>query len=113
MTAVIEVRTYRAKPGARARLIELMREKALPLQEKLGMRVLGPFPSLEDDVTFVWLRAFPTIESRDPMKEAFYGGREWLTELESEAMPLLDDYKATLVNDTEGLWATWPAQSRQ
>jgi hypothetical protein len=113
MTAVIEVRTYRAKPGARTRLIELMREKALPLQEKLGMRVLGPFPSLDDDVTFVWLRAFPSIDSREPMKEAFYGGSEWLPELEREAVPLIDDYKATLVDDTEGLWDTWPTQLRR
>jgi hypothetical protein len=108
MTAVIEVRTYRAKPGRRDELLHLLRTRAFPLQRELGMKVLGPFPSLGDDVTFVWLRAFPSPESRDPMKEAFYGGSAWLGELEDLAMPLIDDYEAQLVDDTEGLWAAWP-----
>lgn len=76
------------------------------------MKVLGPFPSLEDDVIFVWLRAFPTPESRGPMKEAFYGGAAWLGELEDMAMPLIGDYKAQLVGDSEGLWAAWPEPGR-
>jgi hypothetical protein len=59
MSAVIEVRTYRAKPGMRARLLDLLRTRAFPLQRKLGMKVLGPFPSQDDDVAFVWLRGFP------------------------------------------------------
>jgi hypothetical protein len=108
MAAVIEVRTYRAKAGQRGQLLELLRTRGFPVQRELGMKVLGPFPSLEDDVTFVWLRAFPSPESRDPMKEAFYGGSEWLGELEDMLMPLIDAYEARLVDDTEGLWAAWP-----
>ena len=46
------------------------------------------------------------------MKEAFYGGPEWLNELEGLAMPLLVDYQAVLVDDTEGLWTTWPNPRR-
>lgn len=108
MTAVIEVRTYRAKPGQRGQLLDLLRTKAFPLHRELGMKVLGPFPSLDDNVTFVWLRAFPDPESREPMKDAFYGGPAWLGELEAIVMPMLDGYKATFVDDTEGLWTAWP-----
>ena len=53
-------------------------------------------------MTLVWLRAFPDIDSRGPMKDAFYGGPVWLEELEGIAMPLLDAYEAVLVDDTEG-----------
>jgi len=108
MAAVIEVRSYRAKPGQRERLLELLRSRALPLQRELGMKVMGPFPSLDDDVSFVWLRAFPDLDSRDRMKESFYGGLNWLGELEGLAMPLIDDYEAVLVDDTEGVWMAWP-----
>lgn len=111
MTAVIEVRSYRAKPGQRERLLELMRSRALPLQRELGIKVMGPFPSLDDDVSFVWLRAFPDLASRGRMKESFYGGPAWLGELEGLAMPLIDDYEAVLVNDTEGVWVAWPDPS--
>ncbi len=78
MSAVIEVRTYRAKPGMRARLLELLRAQAFPLQRDLGMKVLGPFPSQDDDDAFVWLRGFPSEASREPLKAAFYEGAEWL-----------------------------------
>ena len=108
MTAVIEVRIYRAKPGQRDQLLNLLRTKAFPLHRELGMKVLGPFPSLDDNVSFVWLRAFPNPESRDPMKEGFYGGSAWLDELEDIVMPMLDDYRATLVDDAEGFWTAWP-----
>lgn len=72
------------------------------------MKVLGPFPSAEDDHTFVWLRAFPDAASRAAMKSAFYDGPLWLDELKPQLMPLLADYEAVLVDDTIGLWPSWP-----
>ena len=35
-----------------------------------------------------------------------------LGELEGIVMPMLDDYKAVLVDDTEGLWTAWPQHAR-
>ena len=89
-----------------------MRELAFPVQRKLGMRVLGPFPSSEDSVTFVWLRGFPNRESREPMKRAFYEGREWTQELEEKPMPLLEEYSAIAVKDDAGLWDRWPSPAQ-
>jgi hypothetical protein len=111
MAAVIEVRTYRTEPGQRDKLMELLRTRALPVQQELGMRILGPFSSVDDPDTFVWLRAFPDAASRDPMKEAFYGGRLWLDELEPLMMPLIAEYGAVVVEDTADLWERWPQAS--
>ena|SRR5215469_536657 len=108
MASVIEVRTYRAQPGQRGEIMELLRARAFPIQQDLGMRVLGPFPSAEDEDTFVWLRAFPDAASRDPMKAAFYGGSQWLEELEAVMLPLIADYGAVVVEDAVGLWNRWP-----
>lgn len=108
MSAVIEVRIYRAKPGTRGRLLALLRSDAFPAQRELGMKVLGPFPSQEDDVTFVWLRAFPDEASREPLKGAFYEGPDWLDGLEAQILPLLDDYSAVVVEDSVDLWSCWP-----
>jgi hypothetical protein len=109
--AVIEVRTYRAREGQRERLMSLMRDLAFPVQHKLGMRILGPFPSLEDPVSFVWLRAFPAQASREAMRRAFYEGPEWTQELEEQLMPLLDSYASVLVEDQDRLWQQWPGQT--
>jgi hypothetical protein len=111
MSAVIEVRIYRAKPSMRAPLLELLRSRAFPLQRQLGMKVLGPFPSSEDEVTFVWLRAFPDEASRQPLKAAFYAGGDWLNGLEAKILPMLDDYTAVVVQDTADLWLRWPAET--
>lgn len=78
MSAVIEVRTYRAKAGMRAPLLEVLRSRAFPVQRALGIKLLGPFPSREDEVTFVWLRGFPDAPSREPLRAAFYEGADWV-----------------------------------
>ncbi len=108
MGAVIEVRTYRAVPGARPTLVEALRTRSFPAHRELGMKVLGPFPSLEDDETFVWVRAFPDAASRSALKDAFYGGKLWVEELEPELMPLLAEYRAVVVDDVVDLWEAWP-----
>lgn len=108
MSAVIEVRTYRSTPGTRTQLLELLRSRAFPVQRELGMKILGPFPSREDDVTFVWLRGFPDEASRAPLKAAFYEGHDWLGGLEDQVMPMIDDYGAVVVQDTEDLLSLWP-----
>jgi len=107
---VIEVRTYRAREGQRERLMNLIRDLAFPVQRKLGIRVLGPFPSQDDPVTFVWLRAFQSPTSRDALRRAFYEGPEWSQQLEGQLMPLLDSYASVLVEDRDGLWQRWPGQ---
>jgi len=111
VSAVMEVRTYRAKPTMRAPLLDLLRSRAFPLQRELGMRVLGPFPSQEDEVTFVWLRGFPDEASREALKAAFYQGADWLGGLEAEILPMLDGYAAVVVQDTADLWSRWPAET--
>jgi hypothetical protein len=111
MSPVMEVRTYRAKPSMRGPLLDLLQSRAFPLHRELGMKVLGPFPSREDDVTFVWLRGFPDEASRAPLKAAFYEGTDWLGGLEASILPMLDDYSAVVVQDTGDLWSRWPAET--
>src|SRR2546425_12714105 len=71
---IIEMRTYKTKPGMRAEFIETFRTKSLPAHQQIGMKVLGPFLSVEDPDVFFWMRAFPNLESRGPMKDQFYEG---------------------------------------
>jgi hypothetical protein len=108
MSAVIEVRTYRAVPGGRTRLMEALHHPLNQAHQDLGMKVLGPFPSVEDEDVYVWLRAFPDAASREAMKETFYAGPLWVEDHEAELMPLIADFEMTLVEDTVGLWGRWP-----
>jgi hypothetical protein len=66
------------------------------------MKILGPFLSSEDPDTFFFMRGFPDVASREPMKAKCYEGEHWKKELESVSMPMLDNYGVVLVEDTEG-----------
>jgi hypothetical protein len=107
MTAIIEMRTYKTKPGKRAEFIEIFTSRSIPAHREIGMKIIGPFLSIEDPDTFFFMRGFPDLPSRDPMKSRFYDGELWKGELESLLMPLLEKYEVVLVEDTPGLMGEW------
>ena len=104
---IIEMRTYKTKAGMRSRFIETFRTKSIPAHAEIGMKILGPFLSVEDPDTFFFtrffMRGFPDLASREPMKAKFYEGELWQRELENLLMPMLDKYDVVLVEDPEGL----------
>jgi hypothetical protein len=100
---IIEMRTYKTKPGKRAEFLDIFRSKSMPAHNEIGMKILGPFLSVEDPDTFFFMRGFPDLPSREPMKAKFYEGELWKRELESVLMPMLDRYDVVLVEDPEEL----------
>ena len=99
---IVEVRSYRIKPGKRDEFIRLFESRAIEAQRSYGMNVTGPFLDVENPNKFVFLRSFPSLEERDRMKDAFYGGEVWKNELEAIAMPMLDSYDVILCEASPG-----------
>jgi hypothetical protein len=99
---VVEVRSYRIKPGRRAEFIKLFETRAVPALRAHGMKVLGPLLDLENPNKFVWLRSFPSLAERDRMKDDFYEGELWKQELEAIAMPMLESYDVILCETSPG-----------
>ena len=100
---IIEMRTYTTKPGRRSQFLEIFRSKSIPAHTEIGMKILGPFLSVEDPDTFFWMRGFPDIPSREPMKTKFYEGELWKRELENALLPMLEKYEVVVVEDPEDL----------
>ena len=100
---IIEMRTYKIKSGLRAKFLKILKSKALPEHKKIGMKILGPFLSVEDADTFFWIRAFPDLKSRTRMKDEFYEGKLWKEELEGKLMPILEKYDVVVVEAKGGL----------
>jgi hypothetical protein len=99
---IIEMRTYKTKPGKRSEFLDVFRAKSIPAHVEIGMKILGPFLSIQDPDTFFFMRGFPDVASREPMKAKFYEGSLWKNELENILMPMLDKYDVVLVDDSEG-----------
>ncbi|PYL48840.1 MAG: hypothetical protein DMF32_08460 [Verrucomicrobia bacterium] len=81
--------------------LEVLESKAIPEHQKIGMKILGPFLSIED--TFSCMRAFPDLKSREKMRDEFYEGELWKEELEHKLMPILEQYDVVVVDAKEGL----------
>ena len=96
-----EMRTYKTKPGKRSEFLQIFRSRSVPAHAEIGMKILGPFLSLEDSDTFFFMRGFPDLPSREPMKAKFYEGELWKRELEQILMPMLEKYEVLLVDDPE------------
>lgn len=99
---IVEVRTYRIKPGRRDEFIKFFETRSIPALRSHGMKILGPLLDLENPNKFVWLRSFPSLEERDRMKNDFYESDLWKNELESIAMPMIDSYDFTLCETSRG-----------
>ena len=104
---IIEMRTHKTKPGLRAQFVEVLRSRSFPAMEEIGIKLIGPFLSLEDPDVVFWLRGFPDLASRDRMKEEFYEGPIWKGELESIIVPMLENWDVVLVDDPKNL-IHWP-----
>ena len=100
---IIEMRTYETKPGKRAEFLEIFRSRSIPAHSEIGMKTLGPFLSVEDPDTFFFMRGFPDMASREPMKAKFYEGQLWRSELEDLLMPMLEKYEVVVVDDPDNL----------
>jgi hypothetical protein len=100
---IIEMRTYKTKPGKRSQFLEIFRSKSIPAHTEIGMKILGPFLSVEDPNTFFFMRGFPDLLSREPMKAKFYEGGLWKSELENVLLLMLENYEVVVVEDADGL----------
>lgn len=97
------MRTYKLKPGKRAEFLQIFRTRSIPAHAEIGMKILGPFLSIEDPDVFFFMRGFPDLASREPMKAKFYEGDVWKRELEQMLMPMIEHYDVVLVDDPDGL----------
>jgi hypothetical protein len=100
---IIEMRTYKTTPGMRSRFLEIFRSKSIPAHREIGMKILGPFESIEDPDTFFFMRGFPDRASREPMTAKLYEGTLWKGELEEILLPMLQEYDVVVVEDSEHL----------
>jgi hypothetical protein len=99
---IVEVRSYRIKPGRRDEFIEFFETRSIPALREHGMKIMGPLIDLENPNKFVWLRSFPSLGEREQMKNAFYEGALWKNELEAIAMPMLESYDVILCETSSG-----------
>jgi hypothetical protein len=77
---ILEIRTYRLRPGTRDAFLRTMTEQALPLVRAAGIDVVAYGPSLyaEDGHEEAFLmRAFASVAELERQEDAFYSSDPW------------------------------------
>lgn len=95
---IVEFRQYTLHPGRRDELIELFEREFVETQEAAGMRLLGTFRDARRGDRFVWIRAFPTMESRRFSLAEFYErGAAWQTHRGAANATMIDHTNVLLL----------------
>lgn len=93
---LIEVRTYRLKPGTAERFVAAVRD-ALPLVRASGMDVVAFGRSDHEHESFHLIRAFDSREQLVAQQDAFYGSAAWRDGPRAALVDCLDTYLNTLL----------------
>lgn len=99
---ILEIRHYTLKPGRREDFIAFFERSNRAALRDAGMLVFGPLRDLENPDKVHWMRAFPSLEDRERLKDGFYDGPVWKEQIEPLVMPLIERYEAELVETTDG-----------
>ena len=101
---IVEIRTYRLKPGAGDEFVRVMREESVPLLEKSGIRVVACGASLvaEDGHEEAYLiRAFASLEEHRAQEETFYGSDAWRRGPREAIVSRIDTYHTIVLEASE------------
>jgi hypothetical protein len=94
---LVEVRTYRLKPGTSAAFHDAFVNRGIPLVRTAGMDVVAFGFSTGDPDGYFLLRAFASLEDRQATEDAFYGSDAWRKGPRQSVIEHIESYQDTLV----------------
>jgi hypothetical protein len=95
MTRIIEIRSYKLKPGAGPEFARLFREEAEPLVRAYGMDVVAFGQSAHDVDAWYLIRAFDDLTHLTRSEDEFYGSAQWRNGPREGVLNLIDSYSDT------------------
>ncbi|MGH8778513.1 NIPSNAP family protein [Paraburkholderia sp.] len=100
MNRLLEVRTYRLKPGALDAFHTVMQHQAVPMLRARGMDVVCHGRSDHESESYYLVRAYASRQALDAEQTAFYNSAEWIEGPRKALVVHIDTYVNTL------LWAS-------
>ena len=102
---VIEIRSYTLKRGMRERLHALLDSEVSVLLRNAGIRVVHYGPSLHDDVSYVLIRAFNSLEDRQDQEDRFYGSDTWKNGHRETVLGMIESWRDVVIDVDESVVA--------
>jgi hypothetical protein len=97
MKRLIEVRSYKLKPGSRDAFHAAAVSAAIPLLRKWRMDVVAFGPSAHDPDAYFLIRAYADLADLQKQQDAFYGSEDWKQGPRAAIVPLVESYLNTVL----------------
>lgn len=97
-TRLVEIRSYRLRPGAYPEFARLFHAAALPLLDDRGLDVVAFGRSLDDPDAAFLIRAFADLEERRVTEDAFYGTDAWRSGPREAILACIETYTDTVLD---------------
>lgn len=97
MKRLVEIRSYKLKPGAAVAFDEAVRTRAVPLLREWGTDVVAHGPSPHEADTYYLIRAYADLADLNARQDAFYGSAAWREGPREAVVSLLQSYLNTVL----------------
>lgn len=97
MTRLLEIRTYRLKPGTMDAFHHAVHSQAVPMLRAKGIDVVAYGRSDHEEATYFLIRSFANRESLEREQAAFYGSDDWKLGPRMELVDRIETYVNALV----------------
>ena len=94
---VLDLRTYKLKPGAGEQFGRVLETDVLPMLDRFGIEVVAHGPSLDDADSYYLVRRFGSISKRNERLDTFYGSEEWRRQQRERVLALIDSFHVLLL----------------
>ncbi len=90
---VLEIRSYVLKPGVRDQFHQVFEQKVMAQLADVGIQVVRYGPSLHDDLSYVLIRAFASMEELQEQEDRFYGSSLWRDGYRAAVLGMIASYQ--------------------
>jgi hypothetical protein len=97
MKRLVEIRSYKLKPGATASFQNAFDTAAVPLLREWGTDVVAFGPSAHEADTYFLIRAYASLEDLQTRQDAFYGSDAWRKGPRESVISLIEGYLNTVL----------------
>ncbi|HEY0681459.1 MAG TPA: NIPSNAP family protein [Steroidobacter sp.] len=97
MKRLVEIRSYKLKPGATAAFHEAFDKRAVPLLREWQTDVVAFGPSAHESDTYFLIRAYDDLNDLRTRQDAFYGSDAWRRGPREAILSLIENYMNTVL----------------
>lgn len=97
MKRLVEIRSYKLKPGAASKFHRVVVEQAIPMLRRWKLDVVAFGPSAHEADTYFLVRSFKDLDDLRAQQGAFYGSEEWKTGPRAQVIGEIDGFLNTVL----------------